>query len=142
MRLAAKRLVDVLLELLAHANAVIGDRVFIDGDAVYRLHLATRQANIAAPMVVLDGITGDIDQQALKVRHAHPSIGMIKGLLVADNCHQTLLGLALQNIAHFTVEDHQICGHEIKIDLSAFQATHIERLVRKVEQQSRCRPDL
>ena len=128
--------------MLAHANTVIGDRVFIDGNAIYRLYLTTRQAHIAAPTAVLDGITGNIDQQALEVRRAHPSIGMIKRLLVADNCHQTFLGLALQNIAHFTVEDHQICGHEIQIDLSAFQATHIERLVRKVEQQPRCRPDL
>ena len=67
---------------------------------------------------------------------------MIKRLLVADNCHQTLLGLALQNIAHFTVEGHQIYGYEVQIDLPALQATHIQGLVGKVEQQSRCRPDL
>ena len=139
--LTAKRLVEVLLELLAHANTVVGDRVFIDGDAIRWLHLAAHQANISALAVVLDGITGNIEQQALEVRHAHPRIGMIKRLLVADNCHQTLLGLALQNIAHFTVEGHQIYGHEVQVDLSALQATHIEGLVGKVEQQSRCRPD-
>ena len=139
--LAAKRLVEVPLELLAHANTVVGDRVFIDGDAIRWLHLAARQANIAALAVVLDGIAGNIEQQALEVRHAHPRIGMIKRLLVADNCHQTLLGLALQNIAHFTVEGHQIYGHEVQVDLPALQATHIECLVGKVEQQSRCRPD-
>ena len=130
------------MELLAHANPVVGDRVFIDGDAIYRLHLAVHQANISALAVVLDGITGNIEQQALEVRHAHPRIGMIKRLLVADNCHQTLLGLALQNIAHFTVEGHQIYGYEVQVDLSALQATHIQGLVGKVEQQSRCRPDL
>ena len=75
------------------------------------------------------------------MRHAHPCIGMIKRLLVADNCHQTLLGLALQNIAHLAIEGHQICGHEFQVNLPALQATHIERLVGKVEQQSRCRPD-
>ena len=132
----------MLLELLAHANTVVGDRVFIDGDAIRWLHLAAHQANIAALAVVLDGIAGNIEQQALEVRHAHPCIGMIKRLLVADNCHQTLLGLALQNIAHFTVEGHQIYGYEVQVDLSALQAAHIECLVGKVEQQSRCRPDL
>ena len=131
----------MLLELLAHANTVVGDRVFIDGDAIRWLHLAAHQANIAALAVVLNGIAGNIEQQALEMRHAHPRIGMIKRLLVADNCHQTLLGLTLQNIAHFTVEGHQIYGHEVQVDLPALQATHIECLVGKVEQQSRCRPD-
>ena len=59
---------------------------------------------------------------------------MIERLLVADNCHQTLLGLALQNIAHFVVEGHQVCGNKLQIDLPALQATHIQGLVGKVEQ--------
>ena len=130
------------MELFAHANTVIGNRVFIDRDAIYWLHLAAHQTNIAALAVVLDGIAGNIDQQALKVRHAHPCIGMIKRLLVASNCHQTLLGLALKNIAHLVVEGHQVCGNELQVDLPAFQATHIQGLIRKVEQQPRCRPDL
>ena len=66
---------------------------------------------------------------------------MIKRLLVGDNCHQTLLGLALQNIAHLVVEGHQVCGNKLQIDLAALQATHIQGLVGKVEQQPRCRPD-
>lgn len=122
------------MKLLAHANAVIDDRVFIDGDAIHRLYFAACQANIAVLAVVLDGIPGNIEQQALEVRHAHPGIGMIKSPLVADNCHQTLLGLALQNITHLTVEGHHICRHEIQVDLPALQAAHIECLVRKVEQ--------
>ena len=130
------------MKLLAHANTVVGDRVFIDGGAIHWLHLAACQANIAAPAVVLDGITGNIEQQALEVRHAHPRIGMIKRLLVADNCHQTLLGLALQNIAHLVVEGHQVCGNKLQFDLPALQTTHIQGLVGKIEQQSRCRPDL
>ena len=118
----------MLLELLAHTNTVVGDRVFIDGDAIRWLHLAAHQANIAALAVVLDGIAGNIEQQTLEVRHAHPRIGMIKRLLVGDNWHQTLLGLALQNIAHLVVEGHQICGNKLQVDLPALQATHIERL--------------
>ena len=66
---------------------------------------------------------------------------MIKGLLVADNCDQTLLSLALKNIAHLVVEGHQVCGNKLQVDLPALQATHIECLVGKVEQQSRCCPD-
>ena len=124
------------MKLLAHANTVIGDRVFIDRNAIRWLHLAAHQANIAAPAVVLDGIAGNIEQQALEVRHAHPRIGMIKRLLIADNCHQAFLSLALQNIAHLVVEGYQICGNKLQVDLTALQATHIQGLIRKVEQQS------
>ena len=140
--LTAKRLVEVPLKLLAHADAVIGNRVLIDGDAVHRLHLAAHQTNVAALPIVFDGIAGNIDQQTLKVRHTYSGIGMVQGLLVADDGYQTLLGLTLQNIAHLAVEGHQVCGHELQVDLTALQATHVERLVGKVEQQPRCRPDL
>ena len=117
--LLGERLVEVLLEFLAHANTGVGtDKLDPRGLAV-AAHLAAGQVDGTVVLVVLDGVAQNVHQQPLQVQWAANECGVFD-LGAVGHRDAALGGGALHRLADAVFQLYHVERAAFQQDLAGF----------------------
>ena len=139
--LLGERLVEVLLELLTHANTGVGADKLDPGSFAVAAHLAAGQVDGTVVLVVLDGVAQNVHQQPLQVQRATNECGVFD-LGAVGHRDAALGGGALHRLADAVFQLYHVERAAFQQDLAGFQFAHVQHFVHQLQQQSRSIPDL
>ena len=118
---------DVLLKLLAHADAVIGAGELVDGAVAVGGERAAGEPDAAAAAAILDGVAHQIHQDLAEVGGTADETGRVIG--VPQALHgvgdAVLGGVGLVGDADLIQNVRQSEGLMLQLELAAFQLAHI-----------------
>ena len=128
--LAGEGLKDMLLELRAHADAVVLDAELVVGKAVRGGGLLDNaDADGAAGAGELDGITQNVEQDLVQAQLVRDDV-FVMDILGVDEKVQ-LLGrrIGLDDGAQIMDNIRQVHRHSVDLHLAALDAAHVEHIV-------------